>query len=163
MCWSHLRDPDPNISAPWLHMNAAVRQHFLWWLAWGLTVFPFRKYPWGSQSESTDENCNESAAKADAGHDLVCIIITIIGEWATEEYRGPWKEQSTVILTEIRGQRAIFSLVERTMVMQQVCQHQWSTYRQVIHQNRTDTWEGKIRQSKTTNYCQLLLIWPVSK
>lgn len=64
-----LWDPVCIISALRLHMIAAL----LWWLALGLIVLPFLTLPWESQSGSTDESYNKSAAKADAGHDLICF------------------------------------------------------------------------------------------
>lgn len=95
--------------APWLHMNAALMQHVLWWLALGLIVPPFLKLPGESQSESIDESCNKSAVKADAGCDLVCFHHRHRRSSWTRMQGRPWSEQAhcDVLRLTQRGGRSL--------------------------------------------------------
>lgn len=131
----------------------ALVQHFLWWLALGLivthSVCSLGRANQGALMKAAT-NQQQKLTLAVTSCAFIIIIIIIISEWLIEEYSGPWSEKST----EIKPQRAFFLLFARTMVIQQVFQHQYDAA--TLHSFNKVVQKHKIpnkRQSKSTNYC----------
>lgn len=127
----------------------ALMQHFLWWLALGLIVSPFCMLPWECQSGSTDESCNKSAAKADAGRDLMCFHRHHHQRVTRIQRALKWKEHRN------KTPEGNFSLVcgnngDSTGISASIwCCHTTDSFNKVVQTHKIT----KKRQSKSTNYC----------
>lgn len=118
-----------------------------------LNSHPFCMLPWECQSGCTDESCNKSTAKADAGRDLMCFHHHHHHQRVT--YRRSEKS------TEIKLQRVFFLLFARTMVIQQVFQHQYDAATPQTHSTK---WYRNIRfqtNDKARAPTTAMLIWAV--
>lgn len=116
-----------------------------------LNSHPFCMLPWECQSGCTDESCNKSAAKADAGRDLMCFHHH---HHQRVTYRRiqralKWKEHRN------KTPEGIFSLVcenngDSTGISASIwCCYTTDSFNKVVQKHKIPN----KRQSKSTNYC----------
>lgn len=135
----------------------ALVQHFLWWLALGLIVTHSVCSLGRANQGALMKAATNQQQKLTLAVTSCAFIIIIISEWLIEEYSGPWSEKST----EIKPQRAFFLLFARTMVIQQVFQHQYDAATPQTHSTK---WYRNIRfqtNDKARAPTTAMLIWAV--